>query len=345
MALHPAHAIGVCSGYGGIDLGLRLALGERCRTVLYCEREAYSAATLVSAMEAGLLDAAPVWSDLRTLPAGDIVGRLGIDPAGIILHGGIPCQPWSTAGRRRRSADKRWLWPAFWRVVQDNGLGWIFLENVRGFVSGADSGLDLVLRDLSRAGWDAEWDLFSAEECGAPHRRERVFVLAHAPGIGRRQARAELPRRGGDAAPADGGSGELADRHCGRRQLPPLSAGSANERGGTLDPVWSGDYWPSRPGEQHPWEPPRVVVYAKGAGHKRRDGHAVPGQAGAENAVAAEQGPQAESGLGGGADGAPAVMDQRFASVWAGRLSALGNGVVPLVAAVAYWVLWRRLTT
>lgn len=50
MALHPRHAVSVCSGYGGLDLGLRLALGGSCRTILYCEREAFAAAVLVAQM-------------------------------------------------------------------------------------------------------------------------------------------------------------------------------------------------------------------------------------------------------------------------------------------------------
>ena len=152
MAVHPTHAISVCSGYGGIDLGLRLALGGRCRTILYCEREAYPASLLVGQMENGLLDPAPVWSDLLTLPAGRIIGGLAVEPTDVMLHGGIPCQPWSAAGQRKGKDDPRWLWPAFWRVAQESQVGWIFLENVGRFVSGADSGLDLVLRDLSQAG-------------------------------------------------------------------------------------------------------------------------------------------------------------------------------------------------
>ncbi len=311
MALHPTHAISVCSGYGGIDLGLRLALGGSCRTVLYCEREAYPASILVGQMEALRLDPAPIWSDLHTLPAGDIIDRLGLDPANVILHGGIPCQPWSSAGQRRGDDDPRWLWPAFWRIARENGLGWIFLENVRGFVSGQPAGLDLVLRDLSYAGWDAEWGLFSAEECGAPHRRERLFLLAHN---------------------CQGGCGQELHQNDVQERRPALVGDGDRE------------YWPSRPGEnQHPWEAPRVVVYAKSARHQRRRRLDMQGQARLENAGEAGPGGEVEPHVGRVVDGSAAELDSALASIWSGRISALGNGVVPLTAAVAFRVLHGRL--
>ena len=107
MAIHPKYGISVCAGYGGIDLGLSIALGREYECILYCEREAYAAANLVAKMEAGLLDKAPIWSDLNDLPAGEIIDSLGIDPSEVILHGGIPCQPHSCAGKRLKSADAR----------------------------------------------------------------------------------------------------------------------------------------------------------------------------------------------------------------------------------------------
>ncbi|MCC8190388.1 MAG: DNA cytosine methyltransferase, partial [Planctomycetes bacterium] len=145
MAVYPRYAVSVCSGYGGIDLGLHLAMGGACRTILYCEREAYPAAILAGKMEAGLLDSAPLWSDLATLPAKRIIDRLGIDPDSVILHGGIPCQPWSYAGLRRGCSDERWLWPLFWNIAQVGKLGWLLMENVRGFISGELPGLEIIL--------------------------------------------------------------------------------------------------------------------------------------------------------------------------------------------------------
>ena len=64
--------VSLCSGYGGIDLGLKRVLGERFRTVAYCEIEAFACANLVSKAEAGLLDNAPIWSDLKRFPWGGL---------------------------------------------------------------------------------------------------------------------------------------------------------------------------------------------------------------------------------------------------------------------------------
>ena len=82
-----------CAGYGGIDLGLQRVLPS-CRTVAYVEIEAFAIANLVAKMEAGDLDAAPVWTDVKTFPAEPFRGLVDI------ISGGYPCQPFSAAGKR-----------------------------------------------------------------------------------------------------------------------------------------------------------------------------------------------------------------------------------------------------
>ncbi|MCD7895941.1 MAG: DNA cytosine methyltransferase, partial [Planctomycetaceae bacterium] len=363
LAVYPEYAVSVYSGYGGIDLGLRLALGGRCRTILYCEREAYPAAILVAHMEAGNMDSAPVWSDLNTLPAREIIEYLGVDPVRVVLHGGIPCQPWSCAGERRGAADERWLWPRFWNIAQESGVGWIFMENVRGFVSGDDPGIDLVLRDLSRAGWNAEWDMFSAAECGAPHERQRLFLLAHSPLVGSGEGRAEGARRVGKSAPVGGGDA-VADRHGDGQQRTRVHEGSGREGQGTSvdcrdgqladtggagqqggergSASWQGEaafgsatecrsYWPARPGEeQHDAEPPRVVVYAKRSRQKRRKDADAGGNAVPEHADRADRTAQTVSRVGGDAYGPAVRVDAGVGGLWSKRISSLGKGVVPV---------------
>lgn len=354
MALYPTHTISVCSGYGGIDLGLRLALGGRCRTVLYCEREAYAAAILVAQMEAGHLDAAPVWSDLATLPARGIIDRMGIDPAGAVMHGGIPCQPWSAAGQRRGAGDERWLWPTFWRVARESKVGWIFLENVRRFVSGDDSGLELVLRDLSEAGWHAEWDVFSAAQCGAPHERERFFLLAHAGegGCGQELSQNDLLKR---ESASTGGRRNVGNPKCAVRRAGNSQRCEMVRKGGVPKgwdeasggPSESGaiPYWPSRPGEeQYPWEPPRLVVYPSRPRREQRERHEVSGLPVPQDSIGSGGSGKAQSGLGGNSHGPACRVDPSGKALWTGRVSALGNGVVPVVAAIAWETLWGRLT-
>ena len=170
--------VSLCSGYGGIDLGLRRTV-RNLRTIAYCEIEAFAIANLVAKMEAGQLDAAPVWSDLKTFPFGRLRGVVDI------LSGGYPCQPFSTAGERLGKDDPRHLWPWIRDGIVAMQPGWVFFENVDGHVS---LGLRDVLADLASIGYLVEggsgaatWGLFSAEEVGAPHRRQRVFVMAKHP--------------------------------------------------------------------------------------------------------------------------------------------------------------------
>jgi DNA (cytosine-5)-methyltransferase 1 len=94
-----------------------------------------------------------------------------------LICGGFPCQPVSTAGRRQVEADPRWLWPEFARVIGLLRPRYVLVENVPGLLT---KGMGFVLTDLSSLGYDAEWGCVSAAALGAPHIRNRVFVVAHA---------------------------------------------------------------------------------------------------------------------------------------------------------------------
>jgi DNA (cytosine-5)-methyltransferase 1 len=169
------NGVALCAGVGGLDLGLRLALGESYRTVCYVEREAYAAAALVARMEDKALDLAPVWDDVTTFRGEPWRGVVDLVTAG------FPCQPWSVAGKRKGTSDSRWLWPDIARIIRECEPRYVFLENVPGLYR---HGLRVVLSDLAALGFDAEWDCVSAGDVGAPHRRERVFILAHREGSG-----------------------------------------------------------------------------------------------------------------------------------------------------------------
>lgn len=160
--------ISLCTGLGGLDLGLHLALGGDCRPLALVEREAFLASHLVSTMEAGLMAPAPVWSDLKTFHP----HSLGESPDFII--GGYPCQPFSVAGSRRGTDDPRHLWPHIRRILLESEAPFCFFENVPGHL---DLGFSDVLEDLASLGFDAEWGLFSAASVGASHLRERLFVF------------------------------------------------------------------------------------------------------------------------------------------------------------------------
>ena len=165
------NGLAVCAGIGGLELGLRIALGDGYRTVCYVEGEAYAAAILRTRMEDETLDEAPIWSDVRTFNGSSWRDKVDF------ISAGYPCQPFSFAGRRRGTEDPRHLWPHVRRIVEEVEPRWLFCENVPGH---ARLGFrDIVHPELCSLGYRVEWDTFSAAEIGATHRRERLFFLAY----------------------------------------------------------------------------------------------------------------------------------------------------------------------
>jgi DNA-cytosine methyltransferase len=177
---HITH-LSLCTGYGGIDIGLARACPD-IRTIAYSEIEVYALENLVNKMEKGILAPAPIWSNLKTFPFKDFYGKVDI------LSGGFPCQPFSAAGQRNGDTDPRHLFPFIKQGIIDCRPAFVFLENVRGLLSSklqSDHWADPqgtpvllhILRDLERIGYEAHWGLFSARETGLPHLRQRVFIL------------------------------------------------------------------------------------------------------------------------------------------------------------------------
>lgn len=162
------HYISLCSGGGGLDLGIARALGG-ARCVVYVENEVTAVERLVCAIEEGRLDDAPVWTDLRSFDGGSWRGRV----EGVIA--GIPCQPHSYAGRGLGADDPRDLWPVTRELLRDLGPGWFFLENVPGILPYYHA---RIRPDLQAMGYRVAEALVTAAEVGASHKRERLFVLA-----------------------------------------------------------------------------------------------------------------------------------------------------------------------
>jgi DNA (cytosine-5)-methyltransferase 1 len=111
-----------------------------------------------------------------------------------VIAGGYPCQPESVAGARRGTGDARWLWPEFARIVHALGPRYVIGENVMGHRT---SGLRFVLRDLADLGYTTRAGVVSAAEVGAPHRRQRIFVLAELADTERAEVRDEPGRFSG----------------------------------------------------------------------------------------------------------------------------------------------------
>ena len=164
--------ISLCAGYGGIDLGLKRAI-PNLRTIAFSEIEAYACANLVAKMEQGLLDQAPIWTNLKTFPWADFRGKVDV------LSGGYPCQPFSTSGKRLGTEDPRHLWPYIADGIRTMRPRMCFFENVEGHIT---LGLREVISELESLGYNTTWGIFSASEVGAPHRRKRIFIMAYSKG-------------------------------------------------------------------------------------------------------------------------------------------------------------------
>lgn len=187
--------ISFCSGYAGIERGLDLA-GIRHRVIAYVEIEAFAIANLVSKMESGQLDPAPIYTDLKTFPSE--LFRDAVD----IITGGYPCQPFSAAGKRLGEKDPRHLWPYIREHIYTIQPARVFLENVEGHIS---MGLSSVISDLEEDGYGATWGIFSAREVGAPHQRKRVYIMADT-----ESQRVQRLRASGEQKPGAYGEAELS---------------------------------------------------------------------------------------------------------------------------------------
>lgn len=209
VAIRPMRVLSLCSGVGMHDLGIGAAFDAR--TVCYVEREAFAAAQLVALFRAECLDEAPVWSDLATFD--------GQPWRGIVdcIVAGLPCQPYSAAGKRRGNDDHRAIGDGdgpiahFLRVVSECQPAVVFLENVPGWVT--RGWFRPVGEELCRLGYEIEEPLFlAAEDVGASHRRERVWIMATRPGgpglqLARQAQVFSLPE---DSTPAGQTSSETA---------------------------------------------------------------------------------------------------------------------------------------
>jgi len=152
------------SGIGGFDLGL-----ERAGMKVIWQSEIDTFASRVLKKH---------WPDVPNL--GDItkVDWSKVERPDVIC-GGYPCQPFSTAGKRGGSNDPRHLWPAMHNAIRVLRPRYALMENVRGHLS---LGFSRVLGDLAEIGYDAEWQVIPAAAVGAPHKRDRVFIVAYPTG-------------------------------------------------------------------------------------------------------------------------------------------------------------------
>ena len=188
--------VDLCSGIGGFSLGFEWA--GLSKPILFCDVEPWCRRVL-----------SKHWPDV---PVASDVKELANDPDRNvpdcdILTAGYPCQPFSLAGERRGTEDDRHIWPYILSIIQAKRPSWCVFENVYGHVS---MGLDEVLSDLEREAYATRPFIVPACAADAPHRRDRVWIVAHSDNfrtssrLGEVQSKdGEIPERNNDAKPSD----------------------------------------------------------------------------------------------------------------------------------------------
>lgn len=195
------------SGIGGFSLGLERTGGFEA--VAFCEIEPYCRAVLAKHWPD-----VPCYDDVRELTA----ARLAADGIAVdVICGGFPCQDVSFAGKRAGLEGARsGLWGEYGRIIGEVRPHFVIVENVTGLLS---LGMATVLGDLSALGYDAVWDCVPASAVGAHHRRDRVWLVAHAGSAELRQQprRRGWPGRAGAAQSGKHGAEPAMDDAAGER--------------------------------------------------------------------------------------------------------------------------------
>jgi len=304
------NGLALCTGIGGLELGLGMVVPDY-RTVCAVEREAYPAAILAQRQKDEALHPFPVWDDLATFDGKPWRGVVDI------VTGGIPCQPFSYAGKRKGGDDERNLWPEALRIVGEVRPALAFFENVPGV---EQYYFNQVWPELHQLGYEVAEGIFSAAEVGASHRRERVFILAY----GRREhvnvqqwaARPELETEGNVLAYSNG------PRPQGRS----ISRDSAGERAARTSSPKMGDS--KREGLEG-----KEYRISKSVEQSSRGFPPGPDDLEGWSRLLTEM-PSLEPAICRVADELPCRVD---------RLAALGNAVVPTQAAYAFTTLRGKL--
>ena len=350
------NVLAVCAGVGGLELGLQLAhgyLGKAVRGVLYIEREAAAAASLVASMEAGWLHPAPIWSDARSFDGTAFRGLVDI------VTSGDPCQGNSVAGKRLGELDDRWLLDRAIDIFDQTGAPRFFRENVPG---NADGQLAVAIPALERLGCRVAVGIFSSAETGNTMRRERLFILAERHGDGRAwcsqcHERANEPRQQasfghdderccssmGSASSARSLSGTYSGLHSGEKAQGARDAEPQRRGGAVGGTIGCADQ--REPHDAQRKSIGRIIADRPGPDGRRLPPPAVipgPSDSGGWRALLdrypeyqpALSQEEAESHLRRGID----AMAHRIE-----RLRATGNGVDPVTAAVAYLSLSELL--
>ena len=162
--------------FSGIGGGILAGQMLGWRTVCGVEWNSYAASVLVARQNDKLLDAFPIWDDVSTFDGTRWRGIVDV------VSGGFPCQDLSIAkqGGDGLDGERSGLWREMGRIIGEVRPRYVFVENSPMLIN---NGLDRVLGDLSKLGFDAKWGVMGADSVGAPHRRERLWLVANSRSI------------------------------------------------------------------------------------------------------------------------------------------------------------------
>ena len=155
----------LCSGIGGFSLGLEATGGFE--TIAFCEFDPFCQKVLNKHWPE-----VPIYNDLKEISKNEETIRN--IPEHDLICGGIPCQPFSVAGKQKGKEDDRHLWPFMFKIIKQKKPTWVIVENVGGFINVA---LDDVCLDLEAEGYATQSFIIPACGVEAPHRRDRIWII------------------------------------------------------------------------------------------------------------------------------------------------------------------------
>ena len=212
------------AGSGGGILGGHL-LGWR--TVCAVEWEPYAACALAARQNDGLLPPFPIWDDVQTFDGKPWRGIVDV------VSGGFPCQDISAAGKGAGiDGERSGMWREMARIICEVRPGYAFIENSPMLTT---RGLDRVLSDLASMGFDARWGVLGAADVGAPHQRDRIWVVADSNRkwkLQQKGSKSNERRRIGD------GGNEMAYANSAQRQRDKCTERSKTQRTNACKPSW-----------------------------------------------------------------------------------------------------------
>ena len=186
----------LCSGIGGFSLGLESTGGFE--TIAFCEFDPFCQKVLNKHWPE-----VPIYNDLKEISKNEETIRN--IPEHDLICGGIPCQPFSLAGKQKGKEDDRHLWPYMFKIIEQKKPTWVIVENVGGFINVA---LDDVCLDLEAEGYATQSFIIPACGVEAPHRRDRIWI------IGKRDVvDSDSTRTGHGHGEVQGQNGEVQQRN------------------------------------------------------------------------------------------------------------------------------------